>query len=102
MLAMVNTINTYLDHLLGNNYLSKVDNKFLKPCQSKPGVSYGMCKVNKGTTNFRNVPSFRPILSAINSCTYNFAEFLLPILKDFATNEYSIRDYFSFGNEMHM
>ena len=74
MLDMVNTINTYLDRLLGNNYLSKVDNKFLKPCQSKPGVSYGMCKVHKGTTDFRNLPLFRSILSPINSCTYNLAE----------------------------
>ena len=39
-------------------------------------------------------------MSAIGNCTYNIAKFFDPILKDFALNEYTVRDSFSFCDEI--
>ena len=60
-----------------------------------------MCKVHKGATDFNNVPSFCPILSAIGTCIDNLATFFVQILKDCTANEYSVKDSFSFYKEMH-
>ena len=43
-------IKSCLDDLLNKNYLSKDDYKYLKPCGSKPGIMYGLCKIHKGAT----------------------------------------------------
>ena len=45
-------------------------------------------------------PSFRPILSAISSPTYDLAKFLVPILKPLTENEYTVHDSFSFASEV--
>ena len=71
LLDMEFEIKSCLDDFYNYNYLWKGDYKFLKPCGSKPGVMYGMCKVHKGTTDNDNVPPFRSILSAIGTCNYN-------------------------------
>ena len=74
-------IKSCLDHHLNKIYLSKDDYKYLKPCGSKPGIMYGLCKIHKGTTVNDPVPPFRPILSAIGTCNYNLAKCFVPILK---------------------
>ena len=74
-------IKSCLDDLLNKNYLSKDDYKYLKPCGSKPGIMYGLCKIHKGTTVNDPVPPFRPILSAIGTCNYNLAKCFVPVLK---------------------
>ena len=51
-------IKSCLDNLLNKNYLSKDDYKYLKPCGSKPGIMYGLCKIHKGTTVNDPVPPF--------------------------------------------
>ena len=65
-----------LDDLLNQNYLSKDDYKYLKPCGSKPGIMYVLCKIHKGTLVNDRVPPFRLILSAIGTCNYNLAKLL--------------------------
>ena len=70
-----------LDDLLNNNYLSQEDYKFLKPCGSKPGIMYQLCKVHKFNPVTRDVPPFRRISSAISTSTYNLAKFFVTILK---------------------
>ena len=50
LLDMELEIKSCLDDLLNKNYLSKDDYKYLKPCGSKPGIMYGLCKIHKGTT----------------------------------------------------
>ena len=77
LLDMEFEMKSCLDDLYNHNYLSKDDYKFLKPCGSKPGVMYGLCKVHKGTTDNDNVPPFRPTLSAIGSCNYNLAKYFV-------------------------
>ena len=85
---------------LNKNYLSKDDYKYLKPCGSKPGIMYGLCKIHKGTTVNDPVPPFWPILSAIGTCNYSLEKFFVPILKQFTINEYTVKDSFSFCKEI--
>ena len=61
---------------------------------------YRLCKVHKGRGASNDLPPIRPILSAIGTCTYNTAKFFVPILKEFTLNEYTVRDSFSFCNEI--
>ena len=89
-----------MDDLYGNNYLSKADHKNLIPVGSKPGVMYGLCKVHKYNSSTKDIPPFRPILSAIGTAAYNLAKFFVPALKDFTVNEYTVRVSFSFCKEI--
>ena len=66
MLDMESTIKSCLDDLLNNNYLSQEDYKFL--------IMYGLCKDHKFNPVTKDVPPFRPILSAIGTSTYNLAK----------------------------
>jgi hypothetical protein len=100
ILDMEENIKNCLDDLLENNYLSQDDHKQLKPVGSRPGVMYGLCKVHKDQTNGVELPPFRPILSAIRTCAYNLAKFFVPILKEFTINEYTVKDSFSFAEEI--
>ena len=72
--------------------------KDLSPSGSRPGIMYGLAKVHKIVTD--GLPSFRPILSATSTPTYNLAKFLVPILVPLTTNEYSIKDSFTFPEEL--
>ena len=96
LLDLEGNIKTCLDNLPGKYYISKEDYNFLKMCGSRRGIVYGLCKVHKGRSASNNLPPFRPILSAIRTCTYNIGKFFVPILKDFTINEHTVRDLFSF------
>ena len=70
----------------------------LFPVGSQPRVFYGFAKVHKKV--FDGCPAFRPILSAIGTPTYKIAKFLVPMLKDLTSNEYSVKGSFDFAKEM--
>ena len=57
------------------------------------GILYGLAKVYKQLVN--NCPSFRNILSAICTPTYNVPTFPVPILKLLTTNNYTPKNTFS-------
>ena len=59
---------------------------------------YGLAKVRKPAKN--GVPPFRPILSAIVTPTYNLAKFLVPILSPLTVGEFTVKDSFSFAEEI--
>ena len=84
--------------LLESGHLDKNTYDKIKPEGSRPGILYGLCKVHKKSVN--GSPPFRPILSAINTPTYNLAKFLVPILSPLTHNEYTVKDSFSFSNEV--
>ena len=44
--------------------------------------------------------SFTPILSAIGTPTYKLAKFLVPFLSDIIQNEFSVKDSFTFVDEI--
>ena len=58
---------------------------------------HGLAKVHKIVTD--GLPSFRPILSVISTPAYKLAKFLVPILEPLTTNEYTIKDSFTFVEE---
>ena len=64
-----------LDDLLLNNYLNKRDYNFMRPCGSKPGVLYGLCKLHKKTDELNALRPLHPIISAIGSCSYYLEKF---------------------------
>ena len=72
----------------------------MKPCESKPIVMYGLCKVHKGITPNDRVPPFPPILSAIGTCSYNLAKLFAPLKKEYTINEYTVKGAFSFCKEI--
>ena len=76
--------------------LSKI--RIQGPLRSRLGIMYGSAKVHKIVTD--GLPSFRPILSAIGTPTYKLAKFLVPVLELLTTNEYTIKDSFTFSEEL--
>ena len=80
------------------NKISKHQYDFLKPIGSQPGVMYGLPKVHKELVN--GCPKYRPILSALGTFSYNLAKFLVPVLNDLTVNAYTIKNYFTFGQEV--
>ena len=91
-------INEYLKSLKLSGSLTEKQYKKIKAVGSRPGILYGLCKVHKAIVNI--CPPFRPILSAIGTPTYKIAKFLVPILSNLTTNEYTIKDSFSFAKEI--
>ena len=69
--------------------------KNLYPQGSQPVVLYGLPKIYKPLVH--NIPKLRPILSALNTGTYKWAKFLVPLLRDRASNEYTLKDSFEFA-----
>ena len=59
---------------------------------------HGNCKVHKQQVD--GCPPFRPILSALQTPTYNLAKFLVPILNPLTKNEYTVKDSFQFAEEI--
>ena len=59
---------------------------------SSPGVLYGLPKVHK-----TGCP-FRPIVSSVNTYNYNLASYLVSILQPISTNQYTVKDSFSFAD----
>ena len=45
-------------------------------------------------------PKLRPILSAINTGTYKWAKFFVPLLKLFTTNNYTVKDSFDLAKDI--
>ena len=60
---------------------------------------YGSAKVHKCIID--SCPSFRSILSAINTPTYNLAKFLVPILSPLTVNEFTVHYSLLSGQEVH-
>ena len=98
MILEIDEIRATLKTIHDSNYLSKEDYDQLWPVGSRPGILYGLCKVHKKVVG--KSPPFRQILSAIGTCTYNIAKFFVPILKPYTSNEYTLKDSFSFAEEI--
>ena len=80
------------------NPISEETYNKLRPVGSKPGTLYGSAKVHKPLIN--GLPPFRPILSAIGTPTYKLAKFLVPVLSDITQNEFTVKDSFTFVDEI--
>ena len=61
----------------------------------QPEVLYGLSRIHKLLVN--NIPKLIPILSALNTGTYKWAKFFVPLLGDLTSNEYTLKDSFGFA-----
>ena len=69
--------------------------KSIKPVGPRPGTMYGLCKVHEEEVD--GCPQFRPILSALQTPTYNL---LFSILDPLTKNEYTVKDSFHFAEDI--
>ena len=65
---------------------------------SSPGILYGLPKIHKSdfTTKFQH----RPIFAAYNTPNFNLAKFLVPTLKPFTTNDYTVDNSINFSSQL--
>ena len=91
-------IDTIFKNLVDSNSMSKEMRKFVKPMGTRSSVMYGNCKVHKQQVD--GCLPFRPILSALQTPTYNLVKFLVPILNPLTKNEYALKDSFQFAEEI--
>ena len=87
-----------LRKLVASNSISEETRRSLKSVVTRPDKMYGLCKVHKDIID--NCSPFRPMLSAINTPTYKLAKVLVPVLKSLTSNEYTVKDSFSFAEEI--
>ena len=87
-------VNIFLRKLVSLGIIDEVDCKNLKPHGSSPAIMYGLPKVHK-----EGIP-LRPILAAYNTASFKVAKFLVPILSEFTTNDYTLKNSYDFCNEM--
>ena len=90
-------VGNVLKKLVAANSISEETWKSFKPVGTRPGIMYGLCKVHKDIDNW---PSFLSILSAISTPTYNLAKSLVSILKSLTSNGYTVKDSFTFAEEI--
>ena len=95
---MENRVTDVLKNLRDKKEISIEQYKDLSPSGARPGIMSGLAKDHKIVTD--GLPSFRPILSVIGTPTYKLAKFLVPMLEPLTTNEYTIKDYFIFAEEL--
>ena len=92
---MENRITEVLKKLKEKQQISEKKYKDLHPVGSRPGILYGRAKIHKPIED--GVPPFHPILSDIGTPTYKLAKFFVPLLAPLTSNEYNIKDSFSFA-----
>ena len=90
--------DTIFKNLVDSNSMSKEMHKFIKQVGTRPGIMYGNCKVHKQQVD--GYPPFQPILSALQTSTYNLAKLLVPILNPFTKNECTVKNSFQFAEEI--
>ena len=84
--------------LVDSNSMSKETQKHQKPVGTRPGIMYGSCKVHNKHVD--GCPPFRPPLSALQTATYNLANYLVPILEPLTNNKNTVIDSFNFATEI--
>ena len=91
-------IKSILGPLKAKKVISEEVYKKIMPIGSQPGRLYGLCKVHKESVDGHK--PFRPILSAINTPSYQLAKFLIPMLEPITKNDFVTTDSFSFSNDI--
>ena len=97
LIQMENRITHVLKHLRDKNEISIEQYKDLNSSGSRPGIKYGSAIVHKIVTD--GLPSFKPILSAMDIPIYKLAKILVPMLEPLTINEYTVKDSPTFGEE---
>ena len=95
---MENRVIDILKNLRDKKEISIKQYNNLSPSGSRPGIMYGLAKVHKIVTD--GLPFFRPILSPIGTPSYKLVKCLVPVLEPLKTNEYTIKESFTFAEEL--
>ena len=98
LIHMENRVTDVLKNLRDKIEISIEQYKDVSPSASRPGIIDGSAKVYKIVTD--GFPSFTPILPAIGTATYKLEKFLVPRLEPLTTNEYTIKNSFTFAEEL--
>jgi predicted GIY-YIG superfamily endonuclease len=88
------SLQKFLRYLKNTGAISEETLNKVRPCGSNPSRIYGLPKLHKP-----DVP-LRPIVSGIGSYTHKLAKHLADILKPIATNKYTVKDSFTFTNDI--
>ena len=91
-LNMENKINCKIRNLKKDRIISQDLASSLMASGTQPGIMYGAPKIHK-----RGIP-LRPILSAINTCSYNLSKYLVAKLSPLTSNEYTLKNSYEFVN----
>ena len=94
LLKLEDKYNRILRSLKADEIIDKSTYSKLYASGSQPGLLYGLAKVHKP-----EVP-LRPILSGINTFNYPLAKYLVPLLTSITSNQYTVKDSFSFAKEI--
>ena len=96
LISKEDKINILLTKMKNQKEISEDEYNSMRASGTQPGILYGLPKIHKIGT------PLRPILSypAIGTAGYNIAKFFVPILAPFTSNEYTIKDSFSFVEEI--
>ena len=89
-LNMENKINYRIRKLKSEGIISDELASSLMASGTQPGIMYGAPKIHK-----RGIP-LRPILSAINTCSYNLSKYLVTKLSPLTVNEYTLKNSYEF------
>ena len=95
---MENNLKGYFKIFKNDEKISEKEFDNISPVGTTPCILYGNPKVHKTVIN--NIPKFLPILSAINTPTYLLAKYLNPILSPLMINEFTVKNYFDFAEEI--
>ena len=87
-------INRFLSKLHKEGLLDHVTYCDLHLSSSRPGILYGLPKIHKEGT------PMRPILSAIGTSGYKLSKFIIKFLTPLSSNEFTLKDSFTFVNEI--
>ena len=98
LIHMESRVTDVFKNLRDKKEISIKQDQDLSPSGSRPGIMYGLAKVHKIVTD--GLPSFRAILSTIGTPTNKLAKFLVPMLEPLTTNQYTIKDSFTFAEEL--
>ena len=91
-------IDTIFKNQFHSNSMSNEKRKSIKTVGTRSDTMHELCKVHKQEVD--GCPPFRPVPSTLQTPTYNFAKFLVPILDPSTKNEYTVKDSFQFAEDI--
>ena len=98
LIHIENRVTDVLKNLRDKREISIEQYKGLTPSGSRTGIIHALATVRKIDTD--GLPSFRPILLGIGTPIYQLAQFLFPMLEPLTNNQYTIKDSFTFAEEL--
>ena len=89
-----NSLNT----LVSRGELTENDKMEMRKKSARLGRAHGLSKIHK---DYRNIPSFCPILDATCTVYYGVGKYLSNLLNPLTSNEYSLKDSFEATQRIH-